>query len=954
MDSVLRVLHLEDDVTDTELVRATLEAEGLQNQLTRVQTENDFIAALKHGTFDVVLADYTLPSFDGLSALRIARQETPDLPFIFVSGTLGEDVATEALKNGATDYVLKTRLARLTQSVKRALREAEETMNRRRAEEALRRSEYNLAEAQRLAQTGSFVWDVKTKQALYLSDEWYRIYGFDRAVDKDAWDERLKRIHPDDLCRWQATIDRAVTEKSDYALEYRLCFPDAAIKYVHLVGHPVLDSSGEVIQLMGSVSDITGRKHAEQALRRSQAYLSEAQRLSHTGSWAFSVSSRAAAYWSEENFRIWGFDPRQPPDRDAVLQRIHPDDRETALVSTEQIAGESADVTSEFRIVLPNGTLKYIHSVAHPVLTESGGLGEIVGTHVDVTERKRAEALLAGETRVLEMIATGVPLPEILKALCLIMEEQRVGMVASLLLVNHDDQHLNVAAGPNLPPECVEQIEKLPIGLCAGSYGTGAYRRSPVIVSDVATDPLWNVPEHRAVALRHGLRALWSHPVLSSRGEVLGTFCMYYREPRSPSSQDMELLDLAAHIARVAIERDRAEHALRASEQLARSHVEVTMRSLDVLATEAAPEKFIAEMLRTISQHLGARSVMLWLCNQKDDALRLRITMEGEQQAEPDPKHPFIKDPYGWKENSLLQEMLFTRAPVVCDDIELDARIGAEMRNYLIGRACGKFLILPTLILGDVRGFIGIQHLGRQAYRPEEIELAQALTHHVMLAAHAAEIAEQQRHAAVLEERTRMARDIHDTLAQGFTGVIIQLDAAVEALRDEEPEGAAEHIRRARELARESLGEARRSMRALRPGILEQASFSQALRSIIEKITVGTPVRSKFQVEGDPRQLTPEVENNLLHIGQEALTNALKHARASEFEARLSFDAEAVRLELRDNGVGFLANQTNGAGFGLIGMRERTDRIGGTLTIASEPGAGTTIIAVSPYEQAKL
>ena len=125
------------------------------------------------------------------------------------------------------------------------------------------------------------------------------------------------------------------------------------------------------------------------------------------------------------------------------------------------------------------------------------------------------------------MIATGVPLPEILKALCLIMEEQRVGMVASLLLANHDDQHLNVAAGPNLPLECAEQIEKLPIGPCAGSCGTGAHRRSPVIVSDAATDPLWNVPEHRAVALRHGLRASWSHPVLSSRGEVLGTFCMY-------------------------------------------------------------------------------------------------------------------------------------------------------------------------------------------------------------------------------------------------------------------------------------------------------------------------------------------------------------------------------------------------------------------------------------------
>src|SRR5262249_33165931 len=141
MNAPLRVLHLEDSAKDTELVQASLEAEGIQSVLTRVESEDDFVAALKQDDFDMVLADYTVPSFDGLSALTIAQQHASDVPFIFVSGTLGEDVAIEALKKGATDCVLKTRLARLGPSVTRALREAREKAERKRAEAALRDSE---------------------------------------------------------------------------------------------------------------------------------------------------------------------------------------------------------------------------------------------------------------------------------------------------------------------------------------------------------------------------------------------------------------------------------------------------------------------------------------------------------------------------------------------------------------------------------------------------------------------------------------------------------------------------------------------------------------------------------------------------------------------------------------------------------------------------------------------
>jgi PAS domain S-box-containing protein len=195
-------------------------------------------------------------------------------------------------------------------------------------------------------------------------------------------------------------------------------------------------------------------------------------------------------------------------------------------------------------------------------------------TLTDIEDHKQGEALRVGEKRLLEMIATGDALEDILNALSLMIEEQRSGTLASVLLLNPDGVHLDFVAGPSLPDEWRQQMAKLPIGPCAGSCGTAAFRGSPVIVSDIKTDPLWEVPEHRASALKHGLRASWSNPVLSSKGKVLGTFCMYYREPRSPSSQDLELIGFATHFVRIAIERDRAEEALRRNEQRLRDVID--------------------------------------------------------------------------------------------------------------------------------------------------------------------------------------------------------------------------------------------------------------------------------------------------------------------------------------------------------------------------------------------
>src|ERR1700688_1939417 len=182
MRGPLRILSLEDDPNDAELVQQTLASGGINCEITRVDTEADFIASLEQERVDVILADYSLPSFDGLTALKIARKGWPHVPFIFVSGTLGEEVAIEALKVGATDYVFKTRLSRIVPSVQRALRESEERTDLARAEEALRRSEAYLAEAQKSSHTGSFGWDASTGK-IYWSHETFRIFEHDPSTE---------------------------------------------------------------------------------------------------------------------------------------------------------------------------------------------------------------------------------------------------------------------------------------------------------------------------------------------------------------------------------------------------------------------------------------------------------------------------------------------------------------------------------------------------------------------------------------------------------------------------------------------------------------------------------------------------------------------------------------------------------------------------------------------------
>jgi signal transduction histidine kinase len=198
-----------------------------------------------------------------------------------------------------------------------------------------------------------------------------------------------------------------------------------------------------------------------------------------------------------------------------------------------------------------------------------------------------------------------------------------------------------------------------------------------------------------------------------------------------------------------------------------------------------------------------------------------------------------------------------------------------------------------------------------------------------------------------------MARDIHDTLAQGFTGVIVQLEAAADANSCGHLEEADKHLQRAADLARRSLSEARRSVHALRPQALEEQTFWDALKGVIKNTTAGTSLHTRFQANGRVPLLPEPWQENLLRIGQEALTNTLKYAHAHNFETRLSYKAKELRLELRDDGEGFQIKDRHD-GMGLTGMRERVEQMGGALSIRSLRGKGTNITVVLPCEEAAI
>lgn len=425
-------------------------------------------------------------------------------------------------------------------------------------DERVRRLERQLEVAQEITHIGSWEWDVRTNVVTW-SDELYRIYGLEPRSCEITFEFFLARLRPDDRASVQAAVREALAKGARFAYPEHIIRPDGSIRVLDTVGECARDASGAVVGLIGTCRDVTEEQKRDETIRLYADIVHNVQ--IGLGVWRVEGGPTEVP-----EIRLVAFNPaaeriaRMPlgPSLGKSLGEIVPYAAGGEL--EELLRRVAQDGLVRETVVLRS---KDARDPTRALAMKGFPLpGNCVGVALeDITAQTRARRLQEAEQGILEMIATGTPLSDILETLVLVIEEHSPPTLASILLMDADGVRVRHGAAPHLPSEYNRALDGLSIGPQAGSCGTAAFIKRPVFVSDIENDPLW--APYKDLALAHGLRACWSTPIIATDGRVLGTFALYHREPRAPTDRDREIIARATHLAGIAIERRQLEDQLR-------------------------------------------------------------------------------------------------------------------------------------------------------------------------------------------------------------------------------------------------------------------------------------------------------------------------------------------------------------------------------------------------------
>lgn len=391
IDKQIQILHLEDDAIDAELIRSALDLAEIPCEITRVQTAIDFSNALQIDRFDLILADYRLPSYDGLSALGLVQKKYPGIPFIFVSGTLGEDAAIDALTKGAIDYVTKQKLSRLAPAVTRALLEAENQRQRKLAEEALRKSEQKFrALAENIPNVVFQCKNDSRYSFLYLNNAIEDLTGYAKEEFLENGLSFFDLYHPDDLKAMSTPDENDITDinRNPFHITYRIRHKSGEWRWVDEWGTGVEGADGRVEFLEGIMIDITEHKQADESLRESEERY---RQLVHLSPEAITVSSQGRVVFSNPAaVRITGAKSEADLIGRSILDFVLPDVRESVSFTMQQLQTDGTSTPFvEDKFVRLDGSI--IDVEAAIVFYQQRGVEYMQIIARDITERKRYE-----------------------------------------------------------------------------------------------------------------------------------------------------------------------------------------------------------------------------------------------------------------------------------------------------------------------------------------------------------------------------------------------------------------------------------------------------------------------------------------------------------------------------------------------------------------------------------
>jgi PAS domain S-box-containing protein len=389
----IRILHLEDNPIDAELIRSVLNSEGIVAEVIQVQTRPEFEVALERPV-DLILSDFALPSFDGMAALEIARRKCPQVPFILVSGTIGEEAAVDSLKEGAADYVLKDRLSRLPAAVRRAMREGEERAARQRIEEELRQRNELFRQITENVDDLVAVLDLDGRR-IFNSPSYRNLFGNPQAlVGADSFAD----IHPEDRERIKGIFKETARTGVGHRTEFRFLLPDGTNRHIESQGSVIRDKDGKVTNVVVVSRDVTERKRVEEELVAAETKFRTLVEQSIVG--IYIIEGETFVYVNPKMAEVLGYPVEELLSRPVLAVIVEEDRPLVERNIQERLRGRMRDARYELRMRRKDG--RVIHAEVHGTVTEYAGKPAILGTLLDITERKQAEARVREQAALLD------------------------------------------------------------------------------------------------------------------------------------------------------------------------------------------------------------------------------------------------------------------------------------------------------------------------------------------------------------------------------------------------------------------------------------------------------------------------------------------------------------------------------------------------------------------------
>ena len=392
----LRVLIIDDSSDDAQLVVEALGAHDHEIVSCRVDEAHALRAALGRESWDIVISDYSMPLLTSEEALSIVKEWDPALPFIVVSGVIGEEAAVEMMRAGALDYVMKDRLGRLLPAILRELREAGEMKV---MEATLRERDERYRQIVDNAEEG--IWTVDTEsRTTFVNHRMATMLGY--SEEEMCGRHILDFVHDESLADVSERAERGRRGLSDSG-EFALRRKDGESLRIHFAGSPLRTADGTLIGGLAMVTDITARWKAEETVLRQKGELEEAQRIAHLGSWRRNLPGDAME-WSDEMFRIFGLDPATSPTLTVILDAALPEDRDKVLRAIQGARHNSVPLNLDYRIVRPDGSIRSIHTFGEITRNKAGVPTHIRGVTQDVTDRVAAATVHENLTRHLQLL----------------------------------------------------------------------------------------------------------------------------------------------------------------------------------------------------------------------------------------------------------------------------------------------------------------------------------------------------------------------------------------------------------------------------------------------------------------------------------------------------------------------------------------------------------------------